>query len=230
MRRNRGFTLIEMMIVVAVISILATLAFSWMRAARRNAGVAAISYELEMRVDQLPFVALSEQTDQLLVIADVPNNDAAECGSILSAGCARVFHLRGPAAAWRLQDFDVGAPGANVAAIVDEERLGQGVRFHLAAAGAALPSPFNAFSATFEVFDDDLVADCAGNRKCVAYRFRANGRVAAEPPDPAAPPTALKSGHAIALGSELTGEYRGARQVGVLVALPSGIARTFAVP
>lgn len=230
MRTDRGFTLIELVIVMAIVGILAALSISWLRAGRRNADVASASYDLQMRIEQLQFVALSEQTEQLLVVVDVPGNDAAQCGTVLSAGCARVFHLRGPTSAWKLQDFDVTSPGANVGAIVDEDRLGAGVRFHLAATSATLPPPFTAFASTFKTFDPDLTATCPGNRRCVAYRFRANGRVSAEPPDPGSPPSATKNGHAFALGSELTGEYRGARQVGVLVAVPSGIVRTFAVP
>ena len=38
------------------------------------------------------------------------------------------------------------------------------------------------------------------------------------------------TGHAFALGSELTGNYGGARQIGILVSSPAGIVRTFAVP
>jgi prepilin-type N-terminal cleavage/methylation domain-containing protein len=230
MRSRRGFTLIELAIVLAVAGILAVASFTLTRAARRNAGVQAAGVAVRMRVDQLQFIALAEQRDQLLVVLDVPGNDAAQCGKILDAGCARVFHLRAdPALTWKLQDFDVASPGAN-AALVEEDRLGEGIKFYLAAAGTALPPPFDAFASTFKLFDSDLLATCAGNRKCVAWRFRADGRVLAEPPDPTSPPTGAKNGHALALASELTGQVGAARQIGVLVAAPSGIVRAFEVP
>ncbi len=64
----------------------------------------------------------------------------------------------------------------------------------------------------------------------MAYRFRPNGQVRAEPPDPAAPPAVTKHGHALALGSDISANSTAADQRGVLVAVPSGIVRTFQVP
>ncbi len=230
MRRQRGFTLIELAIVMLLVGVLASLAYAWNRAARRNAGVAATTAGLQMRIEQLQYQALAAQVDHVLVIADVPNNDASVCSSILSSGCARIYQLRSPAIAWRLQDFDVNAPGANVGSIVDDDRLGEGLNFYLAGAGAALPIPFNTYAATFKVFDTDLTATCPGNRKCVGFRFKADGSVLPEPPDPSLASSTAKTGHAFALGSELTGSYKGARQLGVLVSSPAGIVRTFALP
>lgn len=230
MRTRRGFTLVELMIVVAVAAILATVAGSYMIAARRNAGVQAASSGLQMRIEQLQYVALSQQTAQVLVIADVPDNDTRNCGSLLSSGCARVFHLRGPGAGWKLNEFDVEHPAANVDAVVDEDRLGQRVRFHLGGKDATLPKPYDAYGERLKVFDDDLLGTCRGSRRCLGFRFLPDGVVSIEFPDPDLASTRAKAGHALALGSELTGEYRGAQQAGLLVVVPSGITRTFPVP
>jgi hypothetical protein len=182
-----------------------------------------------MRIEQLQYQALSEQLDHVLVIADVPNNDPTQCQSLLSSGCAQVYQLRNPGTAWKLKNFDVTSPGANVDSIVDGDQLGEGIDFYLGAAGAALPVPFSTYAANFKVFDPDLLASCPGSRKCVAFRFKADGSVLPEPPDPSSPP-GLKSGHAFALGSDLTGNSPGARQIGLLVSSPGGVVRPFAIP
>jgi type II secretory pathway pseudopilin PulG len=222
------------MIVVAIIGILAAAAIPVMRAGRKNATVEAAAFELQMRIEQLQFTSLSEQADHVLVIVDAPGNDPSGCGSFFTSRCTSAFDLRAPTSAWKLSDFDPASPGANVGAVSEQIVLGGSIRFHLpAAASGRLPPPFTAYGATtppsFRIFDTDLVATCAGTRRCVAFRFRSNGRVAVEPPDPASPPANRKNGHAFALGSDLSGQSGGADQRGILVAVPSGIVRAFGV-
>jgi hypothetical protein len=210
--------------------ILAALVIPFLRAGVRNAAVGGAASEVQMRLEQLQFTALAEQRDHVLVIVDVPNNDPSSCGRFLTSACVRLFDLRAPAETWTLAGFDPDSPSDDVDSVVDEVRFGRGIKFYLRATAATLPIPFDGLSATFKTFDPALTATCTGARRCVGYRFLPNGQVAVELPDPTTPPPVRKSGHAIALGTDLSQVTRGAEQHGVLVAVPSGIVRSFAVP
>ncbi|WP_242395108.1 prepilin-type N-terminal cleavage/methylation domain-containing protein [Anaeromyxobacter oryzisoli] len=236
--RQHGFTMIEIAVVLAIVAILAAAAYPIFRAATRNASVGATATELQMRLEGLPYKAMSDQRDYLFVLADTPNNDASQCGSIADAGCVRVFVLREPDATWTLASFDVSSPG-NGAKVVDEFRLGKGIHFYLPAATATpLPPPFDQIAtllsdgtSSLKTFDSDLTPTCPGARRCLAFRFRPGGAVELEPPDRSAPPSdlAAKNGHAFALGSDMDDQTRGADQRAVLVAVPSGLVKAYGV-
>jgi prepilin-type N-terminal cleavage/methylation domain-containing protein len=241
--RQHGFTMIEIAVVLAIVAILAAAAYPIFRAASRNASVAATATELQMRLEGLPYKAMSDQRDYLFVLADTPNNDAAQCGSLADAGCVRVFVLRNPAATWRLSSFDVSSPGndldAQTGAVVDELRLGKGIHFYRPKTPTNfLPPPFDQIAtplpdgtSSLKTFDSELTPTCAGARRCLAFRFRPGGAVELEPPDRSAPPTdlAAKNGHAFALGSDMDDQTRGADQRAVLVAVPSGLVRAYGI-
>lgn len=236
--RQHGFTMIEIAVVLAIVAILAAAAYPIFRAATRNASVVATATELQMRLEGLPYKAMSDQRDYLFVVADTPNNDSAQCGSLANAGCVRVFVLRNPASTWTLASFNVSSP-ANGAEVVDELRLGKGIHFYLPTATTnPLPPPFDQVAPplpdgtpSIKTFDAELTPTCAGARRCLAFRFRPGGAVELEPPDRSAPPPdlAAKNGHAFALGSDMDDQTRGADQRAVLVAVPSGLVRAYGV-
>jgi prepilin-type N-terminal cleavage/methylation domain-containing protein len=227
MSSRRGFTLIEMSIVFALIAIVATAAFSTMNASRRNANVNAVVWELALELQGQRAAAIGDQRDRLVVVVDAPGNDATSCSVVSPADCTRVFYLQQPAATWTLADFDPSAPDV-AAGMQDWRSLPAGVRLHLAGTGAPAPRPFGnptTPSAGVRVFDADLTGTC-GDRTCFAIRFRASGEVTAER---AVVTAATKTGFAFAVSSDLTGSSGGAAQYGAVVAFPAGIVKTFSL-
>jgi prepilin-type N-terminal cleavage/methylation domain-containing protein len=219
MRRPRGFTLIEIVIVLSVVAIVAAAGVMAYTSATRNAQLAGATHELAVRLTGLKARALSEGRDLLLVFADAPGGDASRCSGTTSATCSRYYILRDPAATWLLSDFDPASPTDDVEAILEEQLLPRGAHLAFAVTPPAIAPPFN----TIAVHDSDLTAVCAGGRACFALRFTARGDVRAEF---AAGAPMAKPGYAFLLASEL--ETAAAARRGVLVSFPSGIVRSFA--
>jgi prepilin-type N-terminal cleavage/methylation domain-containing protein len=223
MSKRRGFTLIELVIVLALVAIVAVSAIVTMRAATRNANVGAVAWNLALRLQGQRALALANQRDRVILVADAAGNDASSCGA-LGGSCSFVYVLE-PDPAWTLADFDPGDL-EDADGIVDVERLPRGVRFHLPAAGAAAPRPFGnpaTPASGVRVFDADLTGSCGG-RSCFAIRFARSGDVAAER---ATASTDTKRGFAFALGSDLTDTSAAAGTKGVVLAFPSGIVKAF---
>lgn len=212
MRANRGFTLIEMMVVIAIVGIVSAMAVAGFRAARRNASVQGTAFELALQLDGLRTRALRDQRDLVAVIVDAGDIQACAHGSISECGMFRVVRP-GPG-------FALNAGLLVNASELDRETLPFGIRFHRAADGRASPRPFNAI----RIFDAELVGNCTG-RACIGIRFGGDGTVG--PEYPAGVPGNPKVGVAFALGSELTTETLGTDQRGIFVTFPLGITKAF---
>lgn len=216
---RRGFTLIEIVIVLAIVAIVAAIAVASFEATRRNTSLDAIAQELGAQAQGLRALALGDQLDHVLVVVSPPGNDITNCGLLAAGDCVRSFVLRSPLAAWNVKDFDPDNPGVN-AEYVDSTSFPRGVALDLGGAGAAAPAPFGAVT----TYEADVRALCVGGRTCVAVRFGANGEVR---PEYWAAPGLTRAGLAIGLTTDQLGQTQAAKRAGLLVSFPAGITRLF---
>jgi prepilin-type N-terminal cleavage/methylation domain-containing protein len=228
--RAKGFTLLEVMVVVAIAAIVAAIAVPTLRSARRNANVSSIAFELVVWLEGLRSRAIRDQDDLVALVVDVPDNDPIPCARGRDARCGAYYLIRPAGPTFALANFDP----ANITthSYLWDRQLPRGVRFHRHADGVASPPPYSAI----RVFDPLLVGACAGGRSCVGIRFRANGDV--EPIWPTGVPGASRPGLAFALGSELSPEASGApgpmshaasHQQAIAITFPAGIVKTYGV-
>lgn len=208
-RGRRGFTLIELAIVVAVVAALAAVAGSRFVAAQRNAGSATAAFDLGMRLQALKTQALNEQQDIVAVLVNADDLTGAGCGLMAQASCVRLFVLQ-PQAGWTLTGFDPATP-ATEAQVEDVITLPRWQAFDLAAAGTAADAPFD----QVKVFDPAVTL--AGR---IAVRFGASGEVAPEYATSARPRLA-----GISLALATSAESGAGSRRRLVVSFPTGIVK-----
>jgi prepilin-type N-terminal cleavage/methylation domain-containing protein len=220
MKANRGFTLIEVAITLAVIAIVASAGYFTIRTGARNAGVSGAAYEATLRLQGLRVRALGDGADLYAILLDARGNDATDCGVLARTRCTTLFVLRDvDLATFSIADLASGTVAH--ATLVDRYDFARGIRFARSQDGKTAAPPFGAV----EVFDTDLTKT-ASSRAYVAFRFTRGGEVMPFFFGGTVP--AGKAGSAFALGNELSDEVRGEKK-GVLVGFPTGIVRSLAL-
>ncbi|HET8539350.1 MAG TPA: type II secretion system protein [Anaeromyxobacter sp.] len=217
MRRAHGFTLLELAVTMAIVVVVATIAYGVSRASYQNASLGSITFDLGARLSGLRFAALSEQEDYVFVVIDAPN--ASACRPTSPSSCGKWFLLRAPDAGFSLSGFLPGSPGQH-ATLIDSGDFPRRVKLHLSPSGSP-PAPFS----TIAFFGSDLTATVDGLKR-FAIRFVRDGSVTGEKSGSASGPWA---GYAFALTTDQHGETAAAERKGVVVAFPAGVVRTFAI-
>jgi len=220
MRAHRGFTLIELMVVVAIMAIVGGLLVLQGRSARQNANMAGGAFELALRLGGLKARAMADGYEYVLVVADAA--DPAACRSS-DTSCGRVLVLRRPDATFSTLftgTYSVDPPIAAAESVDDGgmQYLPRNSQFDVTSTWSA-PVPFDSVTA----FDGTILQTCAGGRRCFAIRFRPDGEVR-----PVVPPgTPIPAGFAFVLRPSQA-QSAAAERRGIFVSFPAGLVKTAA--
>lgn len=215
MRRNSGFTLIELVIVLAIVAILGAISVGAGRAVNQAATFASAAWELSLKASSLRDRALSEAKDYLLVVVDASNANAC---AFDQRQCGKVVIYSSPQSAFTLSGFD---PDTAVSGVSYEEefRLPKNSAFDVGSTWQPA-APF----ASVTAMDTAVLADCAGARKCFGIRYRSTGEVAPLVPAPLSP---SRAGFAFVMKPSIT-DSKAAERRAIFVSFPTGIVKTAA--
>jgi prepilin-type N-terminal cleavage/methylation domain-containing protein len=213
-RKIPGFTLIEVMIVVAIVGILAALTLQYGWSARQASSFASAAWELSLRASALRARAMSSNKDFLLVVVDAVDPQACRTDQ---RKCGKALVFSSPTAAFALSGFATDPPYVN-ASFEEEFQLPRNSQLDLTSTWRA-PAPF----ASVVAMDSELMATCANGKKCFAIRYRLDGEI--EPVVPTPPLSATRAGFAFVL-KPVFAESGAAERRGVFVSFPTGIVKT----
>jgi prepilin-type N-terminal cleavage/methylation domain-containing protein len=215
MRANRGFTVLELVVVLGITAVVASLIVWQGRSARHNAGLAGGVYDLAIQISNVKARALADGRDYFLVVVDTP--DPEGCVERESR-CGRVLVLRDDAdPGLAIKGFDPDPPIVG-AEFVEETFLPRNSQIEPDPAWRA-PPPFDAVQA----WRDDIPTECADGLACFALRFTADGEVR---PQFAGAPT-NPAGFAFVL-RPITAPSGAAERRALFVSFPGGIVKTAA--
>lgn len=207
----KGFTLLEMMVVLVILLLLGGLVVWYGRSAKQAATIATGAYELALRIGGIKARAMASGRDHVLVVVDTP--DPAGCVND-ERRCGRVLVLSNPQPGFTVQSFNPDPPYAGVS-FEEAAFLPRNSKFDLGSTWQP-PVPFNGIVA----WDPSVRTTCAGGLTCFGIRFRADGTVRAELPAPLDRP-----GFAFVLAPQDIGS-RAAERRGLFVSFPAGIVKT----
>ncbi len=218
MREHRGFTLVELMIVVLMIGIVAALVVWQGRSARKNARLSGGAYELALRLSGLKARAMADGREYVLIVADATDPNVCE---YQDSACGRIVVLRNPnwTGGFAGAGFSPDAP-ITLAEYQDDSglrTLPANTRFDTTSTWRP-PPPFDAITAS----DPNILLTCADGRRCFGIRFRPTGEVW-----PVTTAATIPGGFAFVL-TQVRADSAAADRRALFISFPAGIVKTAA--